>query len=123
MIRYIEYDMEDFFRSCVEKYCELARKRTGQTPKLKHATTPFIDEGIRQSTDFAAPNREKPKTNEMNKEASAVLMKILYGARMARFDLLRATCALAANVTRWTTLTIRNLHDLFLISIQLCRSE
>ena len=29
-------------------------------------------------------------------------MKILYAARMARFDLLRAMCALACMVTKWT---------------------
>ena len=90
----------------------LAWKRTGQIPKLKVAHTPFIDEGVRANTDFAAPNREEPKTNEMNKEASAVLMKILYGARMARFDLLRATCALASNVTRWTRSDDRKLFRL-----------
>ncbi len=34
--------------------------------------------------------------------AARVLMKILYGARMARFDLLRAVCGLASCVTKWT---------------------
>ena len=29
-------------------------------------------------------------------------MKILYAARYARFDLLRAVCVLAQNVSRWT---------------------
>ena len=34
--------------------------------------------------------------------AAKVLMKIFYGARMERFDLLRAVCTLAACVTKWT---------------------
>ena len=34
--------------------------------------------------------------------AAKVLMKTLYGARMARYDLLRAVCTLAACVTKWT---------------------
>ena len=33
--------------------------------------------------------------------AARVLMKVLYAARDARFDLLRAVCALAQQVTKW----------------------
>jgi hypothetical protein len=39
-------------------------------------------------------------------------MKILYAARMARFDLLRAVCDLACFVTRWTVDCDRRLHRL-----------
>jgi hypothetical protein len=39
-------------------------------------------------------------------------MKVLYGARMARFDLLRAVCALACNVIKWDTYCDRKLHRL-----------
>ena len=39
-------------------------------------------------------------------------MKVLYGARMARFDLLRAVCALACCVTKWDTNCDRKLHRL-----------
>ena len=34
--------------------------------------------------------------------AAKILMKVLYAARYARFDLLRAVCALAQQVTKWT---------------------
>ena len=34
--------------------------------------------------------------------AAKILMKILYGARMARYDLLNAVCKTAACVTKWT---------------------
>ena len=34
--------------------------------------------------------------------AAKVLMKILYGARMARYDLLRAVCHTASCITKWT---------------------
>ena len=34
--------------------------------------------------------------------AARILMKVLYGARMARYDLLRAMCRLACFVTKWT---------------------
>ena len=37
----------------------------------------------------------------MNRAAARVLMKILYAARMAWFDLLKAVCSLATSVCRW----------------------
>ena len=39
-------------------------------------------------------------------------MKILYAARMCRFDLLRATCALASLVTKWDVTCDKKLHGL-----------
>ena len=44
--------------------------------------------------------------------AAKVLMKVLYGARMARFDLLRAVCSLACSVTKWDKDCDRKLHRL-----------
>ena len=39
-------------------------------------------------------------------------MKILYGARVARYDLLRPVRALASRITRWTKLCDKKLHRL-----------
>jgi hypothetical protein len=39
-------------------------------------------------------------------------MKVLYGTRMARFELLRAGCALATKVTKWDRECDRKLHRL-----------
>ena len=44
--------------------------------------------------------------------AAKVLMKVLYGARMARFDLLRAVCSLACSITKWDKDCDRKLHRL-----------
>ena len=44
--------------------------------------------------------------------ASRVLMKILWAARLARFDLLRAVSHLATLVTKWTSECDRKLHRL-----------
>ena len=44
--------------------------------------------------------------------ASKVLMKILYGARMCRYDLLKPTCYLATKITKWTPLCDKMLHRL-----------
>ena len=51
MIRYIEYDMEEFFASCCARYLELAPKGT----KLKKVSTPFIDEALPTPLDFGLP--------------------------------------------------------------------
>ena len=34
--------------------------------------------------------------------AASIIMKVMYGARMARFDLLRAVQGLARHMTKWT---------------------
>ena len=44
--------------------------------------------------------------------AASVLMKLLYAARIARFDLLRSINALARNVTKWTKDDDARLHHL-----------
>ena len=33
---------------------------------------------------------------------ACILMRILYAARLARYDLLRITCKLAARISKWT---------------------
>eukprot|EP00974_Lingulodinium_polyedra_P035896 3444273-Lingulodinium_polyedra.AAC.1 len=48
----------------------------------------------------------------LNKLAASVLMKVLYVARVARFDLLKATCSLACMVTKWDSECDRRLHRL-----------
>ena len=42
-----------------------------------------------------------PTNSTLNHEAASVLMKILYAARMARYDLLKATNSLACKLTKW----------------------
>jgi hypothetical protein len=44
--------------------------------------------------------------------APKVLMKILYAARMARFDLLKAVNSLSCFVTKWSKLCDHKLHRL-----------
>ena len=39
-------------------------------------------------------------------------MKVLYAARMCRFDLLRAVCILATKVTKWDDACDKKLHRL-----------
>ena len=117
-VRCIEYNMEDFLRSCVERYKEL----TGVSA-MRHAATPFLQEHSEPDfSDSAMPSkgtssaeetlrnalvtteveRGKPAMPQQLKPyAAKILMKILYAARYARLDLLRAVCSLAQFITKW----------------------
>ena len=53
-----------------------------------------------------------PDTGRLQPIAAKVLMKILYAARLCRFDLLRAVCHLATFVTKWTSECDHKLHRL-----------
>ena len=98
----ITYDMSDFVGQCVDRYCELAKV---DRKKLRDVPTPFVDEGSFADKDDQSEGALKPI-------ASKVLMKILYAARMARYDVLRAVCSLASLVTKWTKNCDKQLHRL-----------
>ena len=100
----VRYDMSSFLESCVEAYCELAKV---DVSSLKPAPTPFTDAGIARPT-----LSESEPNGRLQPIASKVLMKILFAARMARFDLLRATQSLASRVTKWSTECDVALHRL-----------
>ena len=51
-----------------------------------------------------------PDVGRLQPIAAKVRMKILYAARLCRFDLLRAVCRLATFVTKWTSECDRKLH-------------
>ena len=99
--RGIEYDMAEFLQSCVDRYLELANKPAAS---LRSVATPFLE--------ITAEDHEHEERGELQPIAAKVLMKILYAARMARYDLLRPTCYLAAKITKWTPRCDRALHRL-----------
>ena len=98
------YDMRDFLVSCVDRYCELVPKVYQKS--LKHVATPFHDNRV------ARPAEEGEPQGKLQPIASRVLMKILFAARMARWDLLRATQSLASLVTKWSRDCDAALHRL-----------
>ena len=55
--------------------------------------------------------KEKPR-GKLAPHAASILMKLLYAARIARFDLLRAINSLARNVTKWSDRDDARLHHL-----------
>ena len=73
---------------------------------LKYAAIPFLDEDRLVEADDAV------NTGALQPIASSVLMKVLHGARMARFDLLNAVANLAKNVTKWNANCDKILHRL-----------
>ena len=56
--------------------------------------------------------KAEAKPGNLGKIASRVLMKVLYGARMARYDLLKVTTSLAQRVTQWDEQCDKELHRL-----------
>ena len=95
--------MRPFFEQSVDSYLTFAKKIIDT---LKPAKTQFLDESKVENT---ASDR---KEGLLAPIACKVLMKILHGARLARFDLLRPIAALAAKITKWDTVCDRMLHRL-----------
>ena len=73
----------------------------------KPAADPEADGGPDQRAD--APLNLPGKLAPI---ASNALMKVLWAARLARIDLLRAVCALAQHVSKWTAECDRKLTRL-----------
>lgn len=103
-VNVVRYDMSAFLGACVESYCELAKV---DQSKLTKVSTPFTESGIARPT-----LSEEEKPGRLQPIASKVLMKILFAARMARYDLLRATQSLASRVTKWSVECDIALHRL-----------
>lgn len=71
-VQIIEYDMGDFMLVCVEAY----RKAVGEPNMVPRAVdTPFLD-----------IDEEEEPTGNHQPIASLILMKLFYGARIARWD-------------------------------------
>ena len=116
----IEYDMEDFLRACVDRYKDLAKVTT-----LRAVSTPFT--GLMTTSDIkrdvtATPEQPgngdahgvapKPEPGKLQPIAARVLMKLLYAARMARYDLLKAVNTLACFIHKWDMQCDVALHRL-----------
>eukprot|EP00972_Heterocapsa_arctica_P006678 976591-Heterocapsa_arctica.AAC.1 len=87
--------MEPFMVSCVEAYLTLSKR---DRSSLKFAATPFLDED--KVAEDCARDPEGFK-GTLQPIASSVLMKVLYAASLAIFDLLEAVANLAQKVTKW----------------------
>ena len=102
-VKQMESNMPPFFEQCVDSYLTLTKKIIDIR---KPAKTPFLDESKVENT--ASDSKE----GLFAPIACKVVMEILYGARPARFDLLRSIAALASKITKWDTVCDRMLHRL-----------
>ena len=100
----VVYDMSSFLQQAINRYKELAGP---EFHNLKKAATPFYDDKIARPVEAEAEVKGK-----LAPIASRVLMKLLFAARMARFDLLRAVQGLASRVTKWSSDCDKALHRL-----------
>ena len=80
----------------------------GQTPIPDEKPIESFGEDIPPAV--LAEGKPDTPTGVLQPIAARVLMKVLYGARMARYDLLRAVCNLASCVTKWTEQQDKDLY-------------
>ena len=139
-VKTITYNMEGLLKLSVEKYLDIIGKDTKlkkvSTPSLPEETksSPYRapSDGKRKvecpwcahsfdpempalpETGNSRPGQDSESLSRGNlaPPAASVLMKLLYAARIARFDLLRSINALARNVTKWTKDDDARLHHL-----------
>jgi hypothetical protein len=73
----------------------------------------YQEHGGPETTKLYDPDAINPEpSGVLQSFASRTLVKILYAARMCRYDLLRAVCGLASCATKWTHQCDRDLHRL-----------
>ena len=93
------YDMEGHARKCVERYCELANKKTEQLYKVSH---PCLD-------DHQIKKEELEKKSKLSEVCSIIVVECLYLARIGRPDILWSVHKLARAVTKWTKACARSI--------------
>ena len=99
-----------------QKPCPLGLRRAKAKPKkkAKKADRPLSEDELLNKIDENDPKLDGERPGRLQPIAARILMKLLYGARMARYDLLRAIADLATCVTKWTEQCDRDLHHLML---------
>jgi hypothetical protein len=95
----VEFDMTKYFESAIEQYLELAVDKLAKVastyaPKI---SSEELDELLAQEGRVAPP-------------AARLVMKLMYGVRMAAPHLSVAIGRLASQITKWTGESDRKLH-------------
>ena len=95
-----EFDMRPYAETVVDTYCEL----TGyDKKKFRAVATPHIVESGLSDEDLSSEG-------VLSKNASRILMRLLWLSRLARPDLSFITTRLASRVSAWTKFEDRQLH-------------
>ena len=95
----VYFDMSDFVKSARQMYENMTNK------PLKGAPSPYLPEG-------SIPLNEWEERGELAGEASKVLMKVLWAARLSRPDVIKAIGDLTRRVTKWSRADDKRLHRL-----------
>ena len=96
----IAFNVREYMKSAVEMYLKLSGAET-----IEGAPTPFLPKG-------SILPEEWEEKGQLEEHACAVLMKLLWGARLGRPDVLRAITHLATLVSKWSKACDRMLHRL-----------
>ena len=94
--------MFGFFQQCIDVYC-LHAKTDRST--LRAAKTPSVDDHALTDEDRAAPGA-------LEQDAAKIIMKMLYGARLVRYELLWPICSIARMVSKWSRAEDKRLYRL-----------
>ena len=117
-VEVVTYNMERFAKDCVSVFCQLSgysidKVGTAPTPFLEEANDPpiMLDEAsaaeTTKGTEGSSTAEAGATSGKLSTIATKVLMKIMYIARFARPDLLRAVGALSCMITKWDYLCDR----------------
>jgi hypothetical protein len=107
-VRGYSYDRTQYLEKAVDKFLAL----TGAERKaLRKAETPFIDESkdLQGCIPMDSTLRENQVRAELAKQACSTIMTLMFCARLARHELLRACGGLATFLHKWTALTDKKL--------------
>ena len=85
--------MEGHAKKCVERYCELANKKT--TQQIYKVSTPCID-------DHHFKVEEMKSVGELSQVCTQIVLKCFYWARIGRPDIIWSVNKLARSITKWT---------------------
>ena len=109
-VRTMSYDMRGFMKQSVQSYKDLCGE---PEMKMRKVSTPFLASAIPPHIEIVVVNDggnptvthedENQSKGNLSSVAASVLMKLLYGARVARWDLLRGVTRLASRISRWST--------------------
>ena len=93
------FEMTEFIDNCCELYETLSKR------KLKPAASPYVNDGSLTDSDWDVKG-------SLSAEASRILMKVLWCARLARPDLNKAISDLTRRLTCWSVADDKRLHRL-----------
>ena len=98
----IRFDMEHYFRSAIDDYI----KMSGST--LTKVTSPFAPRLEKEELD-----KLLGQDGKMAKNAASLVMKLMYGVRMALPHLCVIVGRLSSQITKWTADSDRRLHRVY----------